>query len=309
MATAAKTAAVAEIRDAFNNSTAAVLTEYRGLSVAQLRELRRALAGNATYAVVKNTLTKIAARDAGVPGFDALLEGPSAIAFVSGDPVTVAKGIRDFSRTNPLLVIKGGVLDGRAMSAEEIRRLADLESREVLLARLAGGLQASLSGAVSLMAAPLAQAARVLAALHAVAAADPGVLRGGAGSPPADEAGTDPAATDPAATDQPASGEAASGEPASGEPALTDESRTDQRPPTDQAPTGDATSAELAGEPPARDPTPTDPAAEPATSGDAADAAVAADALARDVGVEPLPDAPADTPDEPATRVAEEPPA
>jgi len=308
MATAAKTAAVAEIRDAFNNSTAAVLTEYRGLSVAQLRELRRALAGNATYAVVKNTLTKIAARDAGVPGFDALLEGPSAIAFVSGDPVTVAKGIRDFSRTNPLLVIKGGVLDGRAMSAEEIRRLADLESREVLLARLAGGLQASLSGAVSLMAAPLAQAARVLAALHAVAAADPGVLRGGAGSPPADEAGTDPAATDPAATDPAGTDPAATDQPASGEPALTDESRTDQRP-TDQPPTGDATPAELAGEPPARDPTPTDPAAEPATSGDAADAAVAADALARDVGVEPLPDAPADTPDEPATRVAEEPPA
>jgi len=248
MATAAKTAAVAEIRDAFTNSTAAVLTEYRGLTVAQLRELRRTLAGNATYAVVKNTLTKIAASDAGIPGFDALLQGPSAIAFVSGDPVTVAKGIRDFSRTNPLLVIKGGVLDGRAMSADEIRRLADVESREVLLARLAGGLLASLSGAVSLIAAPLSQAARLLAALQARAGADPGVLRGDGDTTSAAESG----------------------------PAT----------PGDEPPADDAAAGELAAESPAPEPAPTDATPEPATSGDAADAAVAADALAREVAAE-----------------------
>lgn len=183
MPNAAKTAAVAELRDAFRASSAAVLTEYRGLTVAQLNELRSALAGNATYAVVKNTLTKIAARDAGVPDIEALLQGPSAIAFVMGDPVVVAKGIRDFARANPLLVVKGGVLEGRALSADEVRRLADLESRDVLLARLAGAFQAALSGAVALVAAPLSQAARLMAALQAKAEEEPGVLA--AAAPPA----------------------------------------------------------------------------------------------------------------------------
>jgi large subunit ribosomal protein L10 len=166
MARPDKAAAVAELTDAFRDSSAAVLTEYRGLTVAQLKELRRSLAGNATYAVVKNTLTKIAAKQAGVDTLDNLLEGPSAIAFITGDPVEVAKSLRDFGRNHPLLVVNGGVLDGKALSAEEVRKLADLESREVLLAKLAGAMKASLSEAVSLFAAPLSQAARLLGALE-----------------------------------------------------------------------------------------------------------------------------------------------
>lgn len=166
MARPDKAAAVAELADQFRSSNAAVLTEYRGLTVAQLKELRRSLGENAQYAVVKNTLTKIAAKDAGVESFDSLLEGPSAIAFIKGDPVVAAKGLRDFAKANPLLVIKGGVLDGKALGSDEINKLADLESREVLLAKLAGAMKAAPQQAVSLFAAPLSQAARLFAALQ-----------------------------------------------------------------------------------------------------------------------------------------------
>ncbi len=166
MARSDKDAAVADIADAFRGSSAAVLTEYRGLTVSQLTELRRSMGDSARYAIVKNTLTKIAAKQAGLIGLDEMLTGPTAVAFISGDPVEAAKGLRDFSRTNPLLIIKGGVLDGNPISADEIRRLADLESREVLLAKLAGAMNASLSNAVSLFAAPLAQAARLIEALR-----------------------------------------------------------------------------------------------------------------------------------------------
>ena len=166
MARPDKAAAVAELADQLRDSSAAVLTEYRGLTAAQLKELRRSLGENASYAVVKNTLTRIAAREAGVSAFDGLLEGPSAIAFVTGDPVEAAKGLRDFAKAHPLLVIKAGVLDGKPLSADEITKLADLESREVLLAKLAGAMKASLSGAVSLFAAPLSQAARTIEALR-----------------------------------------------------------------------------------------------------------------------------------------------
>ena len=166
MARPDKTAAVAELTEEFRSSSAAVLTEYRGLTVAELKELRRSLGVDTSYAVVKNTLTKIAAREAGVVAFDDLLQGPSAIAFVKGDPVEAAKGLRDFAKTHPLLVIKGGVLDGKALSPSELSQLADLESREVLLAKMAGALQASLTNAVSLFAAPLAQAARLIEALR-----------------------------------------------------------------------------------------------------------------------------------------------
>jgi large subunit ribosomal protein L10 len=183
MARPDKVAAVAELTDAFRACDAAVLTEYRGLTVSQLKTLRRTLGDAVSYAVVKNTLTKIAARNAGVDAFDALLQGPSAIAFVTGDPVEAAKGLRNFSRANPLLVIKGGLLDGRAISADEIRRLADVEPREVLLAKLAGAMKASLSGALALFAAPLSQAARVLDALRVAAEHDPSLLRAGAGTP------------------------------------------------------------------------------------------------------------------------------
>ena len=183
MARPDKAAAVAELADGFRSSTAVLLTEYRGLTVAQLKELRTTLGQHVHYAVVKNTLTKIAAREASVEGLDDLLSGPSAIAFVSGDPVDAAKGLRDFSKANPLLVIKGGVMDGKSLTPDEIRKLADLESREVLLAKLAGAMKASLSGAVSLFAAPLAQTARLVEALRAKAAEDPSILRGGAGTP------------------------------------------------------------------------------------------------------------------------------
>jgi len=177
-----KAAAVAELTEAFRDSSAAVLTEYRGLTVAELKELRRTLAGNATYAVVKNTLTKIAAKAAGIDVFDSLLEGPSAIAFVSGDAVEVAKGLRAFGREHSHLIVKGGILDGKALTAEEIRKLADLESREVLLAKFAGGLVAPASQLASVLNAPAAQIARLLGALEAKLAADPNAAKGDDGA-------------------------------------------------------------------------------------------------------------------------------
>jgi large subunit ribosomal protein L10 len=140
-----KAATVAELAEAFRGSSAAVLTEYRGLTVKQISELRRVLGADTTYAVVKNSLTKIAATDAGLDGMDALLTGPTAVAFVKGDPVEAAKGLRDFAKTAPSLVVKGGVMDGKALTADEVRKLADLESREVLLGKLAGAMLASLS--------------------------------------------------------------------------------------------------------------------------------------------------------------------
>jgi large subunit ribosomal protein L10 len=161
MARAEKVAAVAELTERFQSSAGAVLTEYRGLSVAQLGELRRSLGEHATFAVVKNTLTKIAANEAGVSAeLTELLTGPSAIAFVQGDVVEAAKGLRDFSRANPFLVIKGGLLDGKVMAPDEIAKLADLESREVLLAKLAGAMKASLSGAAATFAALPTQLAK-----------------------------------------------------------------------------------------------------------------------------------------------------
>ncbi len=181
MARPDKAAAVEELRSKFSSSTGVVLTEYRGLTVKALKELRRSLGENATYAVSKNTLTTIAAREAGVDGIDDHLVGPTAITFIDGDPVVVAKGLRDFARTNPLLVIKAGVLDGKVLGADEVRKLADLESREVLLAKVAGGMQGVLQQAISLVSAPLSQAARLMAALQDAAAEDPSII-GGAGT-------------------------------------------------------------------------------------------------------------------------------
>ncbi|HEX6517264.1 MAG TPA: 50S ribosomal protein L10 [Nocardioidaceae bacterium] len=186
MARPDKAAAVAELVESFQESAGAVLTEYRGLTVKQLQQLRRALGENANYAVVKNTLTQIAAKEAGVEGFDDLLTGPTAIAFVNGDVVEAAKGLRDFAKANPSLVIKGGYMDGRPLDAAEIAKIADLESREVLLAKLAGAMLASLSQAVYLLNAPLSQAARLAGALQEKAEQDPSVLKGGAGEPAAE---------------------------------------------------------------------------------------------------------------------------
>jgi large subunit ribosomal protein L10 len=178
----------AEIVESFNDAAGAVLTEYRGLTVKELQDLRRSLGENADYAVVKNTLAKLAATEVGISGFEELLTGPTAIAFIKGDVVEAAKGLRDFAKTNPALVIKGGILDGKQLDASEIAKLASLESREVLLAKLAGAMLASLSQAVYLLNAPLAQAARLAGALQAKAEQDPSILAGGAGEPAAAEA-------------------------------------------------------------------------------------------------------------------------
>jgi large subunit ribosomal protein L10 len=178
MARPDKAAAVAELSEKFTSSAGIVLTEYRGLTVKALKDLRRSLGDDATYAVSKNTLTTIAAREAGVEGIEEHLIGPTAIAFIDGDPVVVAKGLRDFARTNPLLVIKGGVLDGKFLNSDEVKKLADLESREVLLAKVAGGLQGVLQQAISLLAAPLSQAARSLAALESAAKENPSLIAG-----------------------------------------------------------------------------------------------------------------------------------
>jgi len=161
-----KEATVAELEELFKSSTAVLLTEYRGLTVAQLKQLRTSISEHATYAVVKNTLTKIAANKAGISSFDEELVGPSAIAFVSGDPVAVAKALREFTKANPLLVVKGGYFDGNPLTAEEVGKLADLESREVLLAKLAGAFKASLFGAAYLFNAPLSKAVRTVDALR-----------------------------------------------------------------------------------------------------------------------------------------------
>ncbi len=155
MARPDKAAAVAELTEDFRTATATYLTEYRGLTVTSMKQLRRSLGADTKYAVVKNTLTKIAAKDAGVEITDDLLTGPSALAFVKGDPIDAARNLKNFQKENPLLVIKGGIYEGKLVSAAEIMKLADLESREVLLSKLAGAMKGS-----------LAKAARALDALR-----------------------------------------------------------------------------------------------------------------------------------------------
>lgn len=166
MAKTDKVTAVAEITEQFKDSTATVITEYRGLSVSALATLRRSLGASATYAVAKNTLVKRAAADAGVEGLDELFAGPTAIAFIKGEPVDAAKAIKTFAKDNKALIIKGGYMDGRALSVAEVERIADLESREVLLAKLAGATKGNLNKAAGLFAAPASQVARLAAALQ-----------------------------------------------------------------------------------------------------------------------------------------------
>jgi len=161
-----KEATVAELTDLFSSSSAVLLTEYRGLTVAQLKELRRTISADATYAVAKNTLLKIAAKNAGVTAFDGHLAGPSAMVFIHGEAVSVAKQLRDFAKANPLLVVKNGVLDGAALTADEVKKLAELDSKEVLLAKAAGVLKASLFKAAYVFQAPLSQAVRTVDALR-----------------------------------------------------------------------------------------------------------------------------------------------
>jgi large subunit ribosomal protein L10 len=176
MATTAKVESVAEIADKFRTSSAAVVTEYRGLKMSQLTELRRALGTDTAYTVAKNTLVKRAAADAGVVGMDQLFVGPTAVAFINGEPVDAAKALRDFAKNNPLLVIKGGLMDGRALSPAEVGKLADLESREVLLAKLAGAMKGTLTKAAVMFNQLPSQVARLAAALQEKkAAAEPAV--------------------------------------------------------------------------------------------------------------------------------------
>src|SRR5215213_7137711 len=271
MAKPDKVAAVAELKDKFAGSAGAVLTEYRGLSVKALKELRTSLGESASYAVSKNTLTMIAAREAGIDGLDEQLVGPTAIAFIDGDPVVVAKGLRDFARTNPQLVIKGGVVEGKLLGPDDVRKLADLESREVLLSRIAGGMQGVLAQAISLISAPLSQAARLFSALQSAAEENPSLIAGPGG--PADDV-SESSNTDLAA---PVDGEAATGAApaapaATGPAADTEESSADAAPAADEGVTTDAA--------PAADELTTDaaPAADELTT----DAAPAADQLTTD---------------------------
>ncbi|WP_438940557.1 50S ribosomal protein L10 [Geodermatophilus maliterrae] len=193
MPTQAKAAVIDEITDRFQKSSAAVLTEYRGLTVAQLTQLRRSLGAGSSYAVVKNTLTKRAADEVGHPDLAPLLNGPTAIAFIEGDVVEAAKAIRDFARANPLLVVKGGVVEGRTVGPAEVTALADVEPREVLLAKLAGAMKGNLTKAAGLFQAPLSQVARLAAALQEKKPAE--------GADSAAGTATDTTATDTTAAD------------------------------------------------------------------------------------------------------------
>ncbi|MDQ1689699.1 MAG: large subunit ribosomal protein [Frankiaceae bacterium] len=285
MARADKAAAVAELTEEFRSSNAAVLSEYRGLTVAQLKTLRRSLADNATYSVVKNTLSKIAARDAGVTSFEDLLEGPSAIAFVKGDAVEVAKTIRDFGKANPALVVKGGILDGKPLTADDIRKLADLEPREVLLAKLAGAMKASLTQAAYLLNAPLAQAARVLGALQRKAEGDPSVLAGGAGTPA-------PAAEAPAAQEEEA--------PAAAEAPTAEAETADASNAPAEAETADASNTETAGDV-ATEVTAEEPAAEASESPVAEEPAAEPTAEATEEAAEAAPESEAPAEDDSTT--------
>src|SRR5829696_306178 len=303
MAKPDKVAAVAELKDKFAGSAGAVLTEYRGLSVKALKELRTSLGESASYAVSKNTLTMIAAREAGIDGLDEQLVGPTAIAFIDGDPVVVAKGLRDFARTNPQLVIKGGVVEGKLLGPDDVRKLADLESREVLLSRIAGGMQGVLAQAISLISAPLSQAARLFSALQSAAEENPSLIAGP--GEPADDVressnadraapvdgeaatGAAPAATGPAAhTEESPSAEAApaadDGVTADAAPAADDGVTIDAAPAGDQltteaAPAGDQLTTEAA---PAGDQLTTEAA--PAGDQLTTEAAPAADPLTTD---------------------------
>jgi large subunit ribosomal protein L10 len=265
MAKPDKVAAVAELKDKFTGSAGAVLTEYRGLSVKALKELRTSLGQSASYAVSKNTLTTIAAREAGIDGLEEQLVGPTAIAFIDGDPVVVAKGLRDFARTNPQLVIKGGVVEGKLLGPDEVRKLADLESREVLLARVAGGMQGVLAQAISLISAPLSQAARLFSALQSAAEEDPSLIAG-PGTPAEDI--SVPSNTELAA---PAAGAAetdlasAPANSAEAAPAADEVPITDAAPAADEVPITDAA--------PAADEVPITDAAPAAPDTSAADAA------------------------------------
>ena len=190
MARPDKEKAVAELTEDFRTATATVLTEYRGLSVTSMKQLRRALGTTTKYSVVKNTLTKIAAKNAGVDLSPDLLVGPSAVAFINGDPIDAAKSLRDFAKENPFLVIKGGIYEGKAVSKEELMQLANLESREILLAKLAGAMKGS-----------LAKAARVFDALRIKLELSEGSTNSAVAEVPAEAVSTEDVVSEPATVD------------------------------------------------------------------------------------------------------------
>jgi large subunit ribosomal protein L10 len=192
MVKASSVATVAEIANQFRTSSAAVVTEYRGLTMKQLTALRRSLGATTEYTVAKNTLVKLAAAEAGVTGADEMFTGPTAIAFVKGEPSEAAKAIRDFVKTNPLLIVKGGVLEGRPLAANDVGKLADLESREVLLSKFAGAMKGNLAKAAGVLTQLPAQAARLMAALQEQRAS------GAPAAPAADTPAADTAAEAPA---------------------------------------------------------------------------------------------------------------
>lgn len=198
MAREDKAAAVDELTAQFEGSGAVVLTEYRGLTVAQLKDLRRALGEDATYAVAKNTLVKLAANKAGIDTLDEILTGPNALTFIKGDVAAVAKGLKNFAKDNPLLVIKGGVMEGKFLDAKQVGALADLESREVYLAKLAGAMKGNMSKAAGLFAAPAQTAARALGALQTAAEANPALIAGAGAAAPVAEATSEPETADAA---------------------------------------------------------------------------------------------------------------
>lgn len=219
MARPDKVAAVEETRERFERSAAAVVTDYRGLSVDELQELRRALRGsNAEYRVVKNTLTRLAARDAGVSIPDELLTGPTALTFCREEPVGPAKVLQEFSRRHPGLVVKGAVFDGQVLSAEEAMRLAELSSREELLARLAGMMETLVAQPARLARANLEKAARLFAAYRDQLPAEPASGSAAAGEPgeAASDEGQSAAETATAASAQEGGAEATESEPAEG---------------------------------------------------------------------------------------------
>jgi len=193
MARPEKAAKVSELGQKFTDSAAVVLTEYRGLTVKDLQDLRRSLGDGATYAVAKNTLALLAAREVGIEGIESTLVGPTAFAFITGDIAKVTKGLRDFAKAHPFLVIKGGVLEGRFLDAKAVLKLADLESREVLLSKMAGAMKGSLAKAAGTLAAPLSKSARLFGALQSAAEENPDLI-GGAGTAPATEATNEDAA-------------------------------------------------------------------------------------------------------------------
>ena len=193
MARPEKAAKVSELGQKFTDSAAVVLTEYRGLTVKDLQDLRRSLGDGATYAVAKNTLALLAAREVGIENIESTLVGPTAFAFITGDIAKVTKGLRDFAKAHPFLVIKGGVLEGRFLDAKAVLKLADLESREVLLSKMAGAMKGSLAKAAGTLAAPLSKSARLFGALQSAAEENPDLI-GGAGSAPAAETTNEDAA-------------------------------------------------------------------------------------------------------------------